>query len=998
MEDPWANAWGETSKSTLPEPSPLSAGSSTWAAPSVSAIHGDNEDDLSASSWSAQPTTHWHEPDISETSLWNNDVSSASAWNPTPSTFDRISLSKDSASESETHFSTPLSEDIQHSLPSSPSPSFTRDKDPPSPSPHVKLPETPPHSPVPPSLSPESEDVDAFGTFETANEVTESADWSPSKPTFSLPSVDAVAWGASWDEPDSAATDKTNDTSIELDDAWERARQEKEKQDRHVPPELLASILQHFEELSGGLWPESGSSTATPHHAERPMDMEDLGLNAVALRLIPEDLTLPPNVSFSKTFTSKQLSEALRLTRHSPLTRLTPMAFYMSSKGLTSWEASIKAKPNITSDDFTPAGWKIVESAKADAQIADDVKKRPSGGGLLSFFGRRATTSSPDSPNSRRSASPVNVAATSSVKAVSSPRPSSDSSKTNSAQNQNAGQTPPTSPAASTFTSASPKINHKKAMSLSDNPVMPAVIGSDPIQREATPPQPSAVSRFLGRFSSRPRSLSSHDPLSLSADDLEFLSDVPTVETKEDNIMELDGLSAMLKSPPLLTPLPPPLKPPPKAPPRPSRAASTANNKLDLHDDLLSYLDHDPSQSVPPIPLMTAVPTPPVKSTSTHIFSIPSTSVQHFNEPAPILKVVDQSPQPTKGHSDESWPSFDYPSLQMNKTTQPKRQIVAIMASSPSSTSSTPPPLLPKPGSAFSIPPPPSSSNRTNSSTSHNAAFGGVISLLPPPPSSRSHTPLRLGLQDQAPLPQPAIIDDDDDFADFLSSPAQATNPSQLSFGDFAPPVAASTNIMSVNIARTLNNSRDEFHDFISPLPPQPPAKPLNLSAKPLTPLSRTSQDSSQLEQTTMPRKTPRAADHSRTLSLLETVATRGRWLAPPSPLPEALPPPSNGHSSEVDFLDSGSSMQAQQARAAATLAASSVSVTSNASSAWTFPPPINSSSFDSNLNTRSSVPATLNSKPQPPIQPTFMQSTPLSTGAKTGGLSAQDLSFFEGL
>ncbi len=233
MEDPWANAWGDPSKSTLP-----SGSTSSWSAPSVSAIQGDHEDDLSAPEWSIKPTSGWGDPDIAETSLWGSDASAG--WNPAPSTFDRISLaSKDSTSEISATFVEPASQIPEQSAvsPSSPSPCIDEDEPP---LPTVSPPRTPsptfvstPDSPIVPPLSlPSVDDADGFGTFETA--VEEAEGWStPSKPGFSLPSADALAWGTEpWEAPNSAA--HTSEVQDEEEDEWEAARQQKEKQDRHV--------------------------------------------------------------------------------------------------------------------------------------------------------------------------------------------------------------------------------------------------------------------------------------------------------------------------------------------------------------------------------------------------------------------------------------------------------------------------------------------------------------------------------------------------------------------------------------------------------------------------------------------------------------------------------------------------------------------------------------------------------------------------------------------
>lgn len=221
MEDPWANAWGEPSKPTLSESS-----SSNWSAPSVSTIHGDHEDDISTPSWSVEPTTHWDEPSVTETSLWSNEV--PSTWQPVRSTFDTIPLSTGSVPLP--LFPTSTSEQPENAMASSSSSPSDRNSPPGSP-----IPETSPPKPTPLQLS-RPATPDAFGTFKSADEFEETAheSWSPAKPTFSLPSADADAWGPSWDESNQSNSTKEPRTADELNNAWETAKQRKENQDRHV--------------------------------------------------------------------------------------------------------------------------------------------------------------------------------------------------------------------------------------------------------------------------------------------------------------------------------------------------------------------------------------------------------------------------------------------------------------------------------------------------------------------------------------------------------------------------------------------------------------------------------------------------------------------------------------------------------------------------------------------------------------------------------------------
>lgn len=252
MEDPWANAWGESSKSDLPANTNIS---SSWSAPSVSVIQGDHEDDISTPEWSIKPSTGWGDPDIAETSLWGSDASAG--WNPAPSTFDRISLaSKDSTSEISATIVEPASQILEESALSTELPSFPDDggiDEQQSPTPAAVSPQltaspelaSTSHSlTVPPLSLPPLDDVDGFGTFETAIEDAE--EWgTPPKPSFSLPSADALAWGTEpWQAPKSAS--QTLDNREEEVDEWETARQQKEKQDQHVVRILLGACTQYL--------------------------------------------------------------------------------------------------------------------------------------------------------------------------------------------------------------------------------------------------------------------------------------------------------------------------------------------------------------------------------------------------------------------------------------------------------------------------------------------------------------------------------------------------------------------------------------------------------------------------------------------------------------------------------------------------------------------------------------------------------------------------------
>ena len=66
------------------------------------------------------------------------------------------------------------------------------------------------------------------------------------------------------------------------------------------------------------------------------------------------------------------------------------MSHYLSAKGSTAWEISVKERKEVVEDDV-PIGWRIVEKTPETA-VADASKDKKSGG-LFSFWGRRQTQS-----------------------------------------------------------------------------------------------------------------------------------------------------------------------------------------------------------------------------------------------------------------------------------------------------------------------------------------------------------------------------------------------------------------------------------------------------------------------------------------------------------------------------------------------------------------------------------------------------------------------------
>ncbi len=239
MEDPWRNAWGDSPKPVLPECNPL------WAAPSISVLHADNEDDLSTPSW----PSGWSAEDLSADHVWST-AEVSSTWDPTP-TSDENSLaggySQQESPRTETQeaggrsSSLPSHEETwalsksrlqevstPHSIPSEaleishvgPGSEDEEDDTPQSSSSTIS-----PPKPIPASLS---EDVDGFGSFETGEDNLDKGSWTPTNSVLlPIPSTDPANWNSAWQV-------ESEHGSHEQEDAWEAARRQKEERDRHV--------------------------------------------------------------------------------------------------------------------------------------------------------------------------------------------------------------------------------------------------------------------------------------------------------------------------------------------------------------------------------------------------------------------------------------------------------------------------------------------------------------------------------------------------------------------------------------------------------------------------------------------------------------------------------------------------------------------------------------------------------------------------------------------
>lgn len=416
--------------------------------------------------------------------------------------------------------------------------------------------------------------------------------------------------------------------------------------------------------------------------------------------LVPE-LTLQAPVQFTKTAIAKDMATAVRLTRNLPLSRNSPMSHYLAARGSTTWETAIKER-KIVEEDVVPVGWRILE--KQPANNAEPSKNAKTGG-LFSFWGRRQSKppSTQGSSESPREQSPTAADSPSlpsgDAGSLRSTRASQDSVRSRSVARDDKVGSPlaevPSATQTLSETAAGPS-QPTPPGSYSEAPD-PHADGS----RTPPPPQapPSAVSRFLNRFSRRRSSMSmssSHGSFALSSDDLEFLSDiVPTAHdgVEDDSETDSKALAAMLKA----EPLPPALPPPPSAPQ--VRPLSTTSNKPSLQPHDLDGLDF--------------------------FSAFGATSVPQGSEPPALTPSVPVSVR--------AIPSMDLPGNALSKlqTIEPPQVVKSATVRPRSPPSIFASPLVPTARSVsqpFYLPPPPSSRPQTPSSTSSISPVAGPSS------------------------------------------------------------------------------------------------------------------------------------------------------------------------------------------------------------------------------------------------------------------------------
>ncbi|KAI0091730.1 hypothetical protein BDY19DRAFT_931939 [Irpex rosettiformis] len=974
----------------------------------------------------------------------------------------------------------------------------------------------------PPLSSPSfsrSSSPDGFGTFETGFEST-----SRTVPEKLSPGIaDEENWGSPW-----VGTEQEEDAiDSKPVDEWEVARQQKEQLDRKIPPEVLANILAQCTEFFQDPKHSSDSSkdedniNAWMNQWRSGLDTID-GLESLIHTIVP-DLTLQPAPQFTKTAIAKNMASSVRLTKNLPLAKSSPLSLYFATKGSTAWETAVKERKLVIEEDVVPAGWRILEKAQVTDTLDSAKSTRQSG--FFSFWGRRhsktpstivdSPTQSLGSLSRPSSVVPVDydVASKRTSHEATSPAPSSSK--------ESIIPVTPTSETRSPSSSTPEEIFPPQATLYADAPDLAVDKGDTPPPLQAPP---SAVSRFLHRFSRTRSAVGSPSPrssLALSSDDLDVLSDiVPSVhdgfEDDGDDVPS-HSLAKVLKSEPLAPVLPPP----PIAPPIRSQLV-TMSGPSSLNGSGVSHS----TESTPAVPIpnsdlddlfgafetvsMSSRPSvqPPAiddfdifssalaktKASPTTIKSLVQSSRDASPHPFPVLdsSTPISQPIPQQPNTSPSTPVSRPNSSLSNKN------MLSFHASNDSSGTRTLQPKLPL---SLSLPPPPSvdlmapplSASEVPLAKLYPSAVGKGVpafvgatsnisrsssmspSLTNSGPRKRNTTPIMVDKPSKpsvaAPLlpPPPSFAappvasnsqmqnffgDDDDDFADFQSpsepiAPASLPLPSSESFSFALPPppashgtsapIATPTPVTSIALLTSTTPStpppqtefKDDFSTFFSSsstqLQPQSslssgfdsslasasdksffssyngssnfnefigspsssalrtpsPPRPIEKSPKPLLSIK----PPPQLSTSRMSDET-RNRQHQHTLSLMERAAARpGRWPAPPSPLPQALTFPAPGSATQsVDLMEDDDAF-----------GDFSTSPTVSPKNDFLLPPPTRVASVIP-TSTTPLFGLEADSKQVPQLSMPPLQSVKKQGKKGSGGLSAQDLSFFEGL
>ncbi|KLO19050.1 hypothetical protein SCHPADRAFT_935641 [Schizopora paradoxa] len=808
--------------------------------------------------------------------------------------------------------------------------------------------------------------------------------WNSPSPAFENSRDDV--WESAWSSSEPPEGSKSE---APVKDEWEVAKEQALRRERAVPREVMASIMEHLNGVSEAVWPpeKRGEEDSQKFGNWRDGIASVEGLSELVRTALPE-VALQPLPPYPKTNTAKAVQNSIRLSRNLPIVRQSPLSHLFASKASTAWELSVKNKVDVQQDDI-PAGWRMVEPEAKETRPVVAEKKSA---GILSFWSRRtASTASTSSVSEAKPTQPPERVGSPSSKRSSQASVPPDR---RSGEVKRVSQSGRATPEPSTNTvNALPSSELSNALTQSTTmPTMspPATSTVDP---PATPQAPSAVSRFWNRFSRtkseiRSSSTSPRNSIALSTNELDFLSEiVPSAHDEEDEVDLLGSLSsAKVKPKDADVPPPPALAPPPLAPPaRVNSVSSTAGLGLGIS---------------PPNPKLqpTVTPSSAMDDLSSLFGSIsppPSDNSTPMSDPIKPVTLPPRLPPPILPLSKPPSPS-PLANAKPNHSRTSSRSESSPVISSPLRTAS---PAVFVQSAASNVSPIAVSSSRSIS-----------------PAMQPSPAPVMRGLSSSPvkPLPMPPptasfnAFDDDDEFSAFHSPSHPTPGPSQTSFHN------AETSFSSFSDSSFLSHpdessqdGDDSFGDFSDFISPPPSSKPIPSPPPPLPVPPRSPSPPK------VPRKNSKAnlhirkpsAEERRALeSLVEKAASQvGRWPAPLSPLPELLPKPPGAPSAmashQTDFFTLSPGLPASPGLLMPV-------AQSNGASPSLTPP----------ASVFGAMQATLPSAPSfPPPPSTFALSRPPSAAAKSAtpppiaqpqknvavgksGLSAQDLSFFEGL
>ncbi|KAG8973288.1 hypothetical protein FRB90_009967, partial [Tulasnella sp. 427] len=400
---------------------------------------------------------------------------------------------------------------------------------------------------------------DAFGGFESGHTVDDA--WSPNANTFRATTF--AAEDAGWGGGDSHWGPSTVAAPAAVEppeDEWGAPREAHTRAQAGVSQVALDNILAEWSELSLAIFPPNSQKTEDDDGILEGGLEQVPGLVDMLSIVAPSDPMLPSAPHIPSTSIHKQMASAIKLTRHIPISSLSPLNQLFASKGSTAaaWEHAVRTHVSKVSDDWSWMGGKPKEVLEAEEKQREKEKMEnavPEKKGLLaSLWGRGAGAATPaPSPVVEKpaieTAAPAKPATPELPPKVSSDLPLPSPVPTNlgsafSDARRSSDSGSILSQAVSTPSLISTSSTTAASTTSSIEP-------SNPLSATSTAAAPqSAVSRFLGRFTRARTPTNSHfgQSVSLSDADLSFLEDVPTVGEDEGPDEQMKAFEDLLGS------------------------------------------------------------------------------------------------------------------------------------------------------------------------------------------------------------------------------------------------------------------------------------------------------------------------------------------------------------------------------------------------------------------------------------------------------------------